>query len=367
MGNVFGRRFRIMTFGESHGKGVGVVIEGLPGNMPVDATLIEKELKRRRPGQSPYVSPRQEPDSCEIVSGIYQNRTLGTPIALIVYNRDARSEDYETFQNLLRPSHADYTYYHKYQIYDYRGGGRASARETIGRVAAGALAKQFLSYFHNVEIVAWVEQIHSIRIPSDLPPNWSSDEIEANPVRCPHPETADAMMKLIRQMQEEGDSVGGIIRCQARNVPIGWGEPVFDKVEALLAHAMLSLPASRGILFGDAEKVSEWKGSQFNDLWTTDEKGMIRTQTNHGGGTLGGITNGEIIDFKVLFKPPSTIRKPQPTITWRGEPTLYEGKGRHDPCVLPRAVPIVEAMTAITLTDLALLQASNRYYASKQS
>lgn len=354
-----------MTFGESHGKAVGVVVEGLPGNMPIDIRFIEKELQRRRPGQSPYVSPRQEPDSCEILSGILENRTLGTPIALIVYNKDARSQDYVAFRHLLRPSHADYTYYHKYGIRDHRGGGRASARETIGRVAAGALAKQFLHYFHNIEIVAWVEQILSIKIPDKYPPNWSQEQIEANPLRCPHPETAQGMAQLIEQVKQEGDSVGGMIRCQIRNVPIGLGEPVFDKTEALLAHAMLSLPASRGIFFGDADKVEKWKGSQFNDLWIRDETNRIRTKTNHGGGTIGGITNGETIDFRVLFKPPSTIRKSQPTVTWEGEPATYEGKGRHDPCVLPRAVPIVEAMAAIVLTDLALLHAPNLYYGKR--
>ncbi len=360
MGSTFGRLLQIHTFGESHGKGIGVVIENFPSNFPIDVALIQQELQRRRPGQSALTTSRNEKDQVEILSGIFEGRTTGAPIALWIANQDARSEDYQLLKDVFRPSHADYTYWKKYGIRDYRGGGRASARETAARVAAGALAKQWLKQQFNIQILAWVQQIYTIAMPSDYEPQ-SLQEVEQHPTRCPHLPTAQKMAQQIQMAKQQGDSLGGIIRCKVLNVPAGWGEPTFDKLEARLAYAMLSIPATKGFEIGSGFQSVLRKGSEHNDPFYIDPQGKIQTETNHSGGVQGGISNGMPIYFNVAFKPPATIQQPQKTITQQGKTTLLAPKGRHDPCVVPRAVPIVEAMTALTLMDFALLQQSKTW------
>lgn len=349
MGNTFGHLFRITTFGESHGGAVGVVIDGCPPRVPISAEEIQRELDRRRPGQSKLVTQRRESDTVHILSGVFEGKTLGTPICLLVWNEDARPEAYESFHELYRPSHADYTYDVKYGIRDWRGGGRSSARETVGRVAAGAIAKRILRE-QGVEIVGWVEKIHTLRAQVD-PDTVTLEQVEANPVRCPDPAAAEAMAQAIEQARKQGDSLGGVVGCVARGVPPGWGEPVFDKLDADLAKAMLSIPAAKGFEIGSGFAGTDLTGSQHNDPFYVDETGKVRTRTNRSGGVQGGISNGENIVIRVAFKPTATVMVPQETVNVRHEPATLQARGRHDPCVLPRAVPIVEAMMALVLVD----------------
>jgi len=351
--NTFGHLFRITTFGESHGGAVGVVVDGCPPRIPITPEEIQFELDRRRPGQSKLTTQRKESDIVHILSGVFEGQTLGTPILMLVYNEDARPEAYESFKHLYRPSHADYTYQAKYGIRNWQGGGRSSARETVGRVAAGALAKKVLRTLWHVEVLAWVEQIHTIEAQVN-PDTVTLEQVESNPVRCPDPDAATKMSERIEQVRKQGDSVGGVIRCIARNVPPGWGSPVFDKLEADLAKAVMSLPASKGFEIGSGFRGTRMLGSEHNDEFYTDEFGRIRTRTNYSGGVQGGISNGELIDIRVAFKPTATIFKPQRTVSEMGEAAILQARGRHDPCVLPRAVPVVEAMVALVLVDHAL-------------
>lgn len=349
MGNTFGHLFRITTFGESHGGGVGVVIDGCPPLLEITQEEIQVELDRRRPGQSKITTPRKEADICEILSGVFEGKTLGTPIAMLVRNQDTRSQDYDEMAVKYRPSHADATYDAKYGIRNWQGGGRSSARETIGRVAAGAIAKKILKQVADVEIVGYVKRIQNLD--SIVDPNTvTMAEVESNIVRCPDAEAAEKMIELIEQVRREGDSIGGVVECVARNVPKGLGEPVFDKLEADLAKAVMSLPASKGFEIGSGFAGTLLTGSEHNDEFYMDN-GEIRTRTNRSGGIQGGISNGENIILRVAFKPTATIRKEQHTVTDTGEETVLAAKGRHDPCVLPRAVPMVEAMIALVLCD----------------
>ncbi|MEG3438351.1 chorismate synthase [Pannus brasiliensis CCIBt3594] len=350
MGNSFGRLFRISTFGESHGGGVGVVVDGCPPRLEISEEEIQFELDRRKPGQSRIVTPRREDDICEIVSGVFEGKTLGTPIAILVRNKDARSQDYSEMSEKFRPSHADATYEAKYGIRNWKGGGRSSARETIGRVAAGAIAKKILKSVANTEIIGYVKRIKDIEATID-PDTVTLDEVESNIVRCPSAADAEKMIELIDRIRRDKDSIGGVVECVARNVPKGLGEPVFDKLEAELAKAMLSLPASKGFEIGSGFAGTLLTGSEHNDEYYIDESGDIRTTTNRSGGIQGGISNGENIIIRVAFKPTATIGKEQKTVTKTGEETTLAAKGRHDPCVLPRAVPMVEAMMALVLCD----------------
>ena len=356
MPNSVGQIFRITTWGESHGGSVGVVVDGCPSNIPLDESDIQGELNRRKPGQSSITTPRKEDDLARIYSGTFQGKTLGTPICIMVMNKDARPHDYDEISGKFRPSHSDFGYQTKYGIRNWEGGGRSSARETIGRVAAGAIAKKVLKLLYNVEILACVAQIHHIKAEFDLE-KVTMDQVESTIVRCPDTEAAEKMIQCIKDARKAGDSVGGIIHCIARNVPAGLGEPVFDKLDAELAKAMLSLPAARGFDLGTGFEAPLYKGSEHNDTYIPLD-GKIVTETNRSGGVQGGISNGMPIIFRVAFKPTSTIMQPQKTVTVEGEETILQPKGRHDPCVLPRAVPIVEAMTAITLLDHTLRQNS---------
>lgn len=349
MGNQSGKLFRIATWGESHGGGVGVVVDGCPPGLPLDMADIQIELDRRRPGQSSITTPRKEADEVSILSGVDQGYTLGTPIAMNVTNKDARPSAYSEMREKFRPSHADFTYQSKYGRRMVEGGGRSSARETIGRVAAGAIARKALMLGANIRIVAYVESVKNISIPAiDLIPE--REQIDATPIRCPDQATAEKMIELIQQVRSEGDSVGGVIRCHLVNVPPGLGEPVFDRLEADLGKAMLSLPATKGFEIGSGFAGTLMKGSEHNDLFESRD-GKIRTTTNRSGGVQGGISNGEEISFRIAFKPTATILQKQNTVTVDGEETELMGRGRHDPCVLPRAVPIVEAMAALVLMD----------------
>lgn len=352
MGNTFGHLFRITTFGESHGGAVGVVIDGCPPRVPICAEEIQFELDRRRPGQSNLVTQRRESDTVHILSGVFEGQTLGTPICLLVWNEDARPGAYEHFKQLYRLSHADYTTDAKYGIRDWRGGGRSSARETVGRVAAGAIAKKILRE-RGLEIVGWVEKIYTLRADVD-PDTVSLEQVEANPVRCPDPAVAEAMAQAIQEARKRGDSLGGVVGCVARGVPPGWGEPVFDKLDADLAKAMLSIPAAKGFEIGSGFAGTDLTGSQHNDPFYIDAEARVRTRTNYSGGVQGGISNGENIFIRVAFKPTATIMMPQETVTVEHKPAILQAKGRHDPCVLPRAVPIVEAMMALVLVDHCL-------------
>ncbi len=350
MGNTFGHLFRVTTFGESHGGGVGVVVDGCPPRLDLKVEEIQAELDRRRPGQSKITTPRQEQDRCEILSGVFDGYTLGTPIALLVHNQDIRPQDYSQMASTYRPSHADATYDAKYGIRNYQGGGRSSARETIGRVAAGAIAKKILQQVAGVDIIGYVQRIQDIE--ADIDPNQVDlDQVESTIVRCPDPEAAQRMIDRIESVRDQGDSIGGVVECVARHVPVGLGSPVFDKLEADLAKGMMSLPASKGFEIGSGFAGTLLTGSQHNDEFYTDATGTLRTRTNRSGGTQGGISNGENIIMRVAFKPTATIRKAQNTVTNTGEATVLAAKGRHDPCVLPRAVPMVEAMAALVLCD----------------
>ncbi|GIW23612.1 MAG: chorismate synthase [Candidatus Sericytochromatia bacterium] len=356
-GNSFGKIFRITTFGESHGNSIGVVIDGCPSNLDIDLDFIKKELNRRKPGQSEITTSRKEDDEIEILSGIFNGKTIGTPISIIVKNKDFREKDYYHIYDKFRPSHADYTYYSKYGIRDYRGGGRASARETIARVIAGAIAKIILRKY-NISVIAYVSQIGDIALEKNYK-ELDLNNIESNIVRCPDNETATKMIELIKNIKKEGDSIGGIITCVVFNVPVGLGEPVFDKLNADLAKAIFSINAVKGFEIGSGFNSVYMKGSEHNDIFYNDNN-IIKTKTNYSGGIQGGISNGEDIYFRVAFKPVATILKEQNSIDIKGNEVIIEGKGRHDPCVLPRAVPIVEAMTALVIVDHILRNKSSK-------
>src|SRR5689334_7190793 len=352
MGNIFGHLFRIATWGESHGGGVGVVVDGCPPRLALTESDIQPDLDRRRPGQSKIVTPRKETDTVQILSGTFEGKTLGTPISLWVKNEDQRSDAYSEMATKFRPSHADYTYFAKFGIRAWPGGGRTSARETIGRVAAGAIAKKILRERHGVEVLAYVKQVQ--RIIADVnPEKVRFKDIESNIVRCPKQATAKKMIRLIEKIRRAGDSVGGIVEGVARGVPAGWGEPVFDRLEADLAKAMLSLPATKAFEIGSGFGGILLTGRQHNDPFRM-RGGKVHTTTNRSGGIQGGISNGEPIYFRVAFKPTATVMHEQDTVTEDFKNTTLKGRGRHDPCVLPRAVPMVEAMTALVLVDHAL-------------
>jgi len=358
MGDSFGHLFRITTWGESHGGGVGVIIDGCPAGLEISEAEIQYELDRRRPGQSKITTQRKESDSARILSGTFEGKTTGTAISIMVENQDARPQAYDHLKDLYRPSHADYTYEAKYGIRNWMGGGRASARETIGRVAAGALAKKLLEYWNGTQTLAWVEQIHTLR--ADIDPSMVTEEtIEQSIVRCPDPEASKAMEQRILDVRKKGDSVGGIIRAMSRNVPVGLGEPVFDKLTADLAKALMSLPATRGVEFGLGFQSVSLSGSEHNDAYVIKD-GEVRTRSNRSAGIQGGISNGEDIDLRIAFKPTATINHEQETVTRNAKSTTFQAKGRHDPCVLPRAVPMVEAMIHLVLADHYLRQNSSR-------
>ena len=351
MPNSFGKLFQITTWGESHGPAVGVVVDGCPPRLPITAEEIQFELDRRRPGQSDIVTPRKEDDRVEILSGVFEGRTTGTPISLLVRNADQRSSAYDEMKDKFRPSHADFTYQTKFGIRDYRGGGRSSARETVGRVAAGAIAKKILAVSGGIEMRAFLTNVHDIAVPAGALAAFPSlAEVEATAVRCPHLPTAEKMIERIKSVRSEGDSVGGVIECRVRGVPVGWGEPVFDRLEADLAKAMLSLPATKGFEIGSGFAGAQQRGSEHNDVFESRD-GRVRTATNRSGDTQGGISNGEELVFRVAFKPTATILQRQATVDLQGAATELMGRGRHDPCVVPRAVPIVEAMTSLVLLD----------------
>ena len=355
MGSSFGHLFRISTFGESHGGGVGVIVDGCPPRLSLDLAAIQAELDRRRPGQSHITTPRKEEDRVEVLSGLLDGVTLGTPIAMVVRNRDQRPQDYREMEVAFRPSHADATYQAKYGIQARSGGGRASARETIGRVAAGAIAKQLLARSAGTEVIAWVRRIHDIEAAVD-PATVTLEAVERTIVRCPDPAVAAQMIERIEAIGREGDSCGGVIECLVRRPPVGLGMPVFDKLEADLAKAVMSLPATKGFEVGSGFGGTLLRGSEHNDAFLPSEDGRLRTATNNSGGIQGGISNGEEIRLRVAFKPTATIRKEQQTIDASGAATTLAAKGRHDPCVLPRAVPMVEAMVALVLADHLLRQ-----------
>ena len=350
MGNTFGHLFRVTTFGESHGGGVGVIIDGCPPQLEISAEEIQVELDRRRPGQSKITTPRKEADKCEILSGVFQGQTLGTPISMLVKNKDTRPQDYSEMVQMYRPSHADATYDAKYGIRNYQGGGRSSARETFGRVAAGAIAKKILHKVAGIEIVGYVKRIKDLEGEVDAE-KVTLEQVESNIVRCPDAECAERMIELIEQTGRDGNSIGGVVECVARQVTKGLGEPVFDKLEADIAKGVMSLPASKGFEIGSGFAGTLLTGIEHNDEFYTDDEGNIRTVTNRSGGIQGGISNGENIIIRVAFKPTATIRKEQNTVTKTGESGVLAAKGRHDPCVLPRAVPMVEAMVALVLCD----------------
>eukprot|EP00753_Platysulcus_tardus_P020045 PLAT7714.1.p1 GENE.PLAT7714.1~~PLAT7714.1.p1 ORF type:complete len:449 (+),score=141.59 PLAT7714.1:37-1383(+) len=415
----FGRFFRITTFGESHGAAVGVTIDGVPPCLPLTPQVIQPQLQRRRPGQSKLTTSRKEADKVHILSGVEHGRTLGSPVTLLVWNKDVKPKDYAPFAGIPRPGHAEFTYQVKYGIRAASGGGRSSARETVARVAAGAVAESWLAAQYGVRIVAWVDAVGCVALPADVAPAGhrctrehvdrlgrlallhgadgselrfrdcdgqlrfadgtlvtgegeeskgdegdEGDEAEVVTVRCPHSETACRMAAAILQAKQEKDSIGGVIRCQITGVPAGWGEPAFDKLEAMLAHAMLSLPATKGFEIGSGFAGARMRGSQHNDAFVLSPTAGLTPATNNAGGTLGGISTGAPISFRVAIKPVSTIGKPQSTAGWDGKPATLRAAGRHDPCVLPRAVPLVEAMAALVLADAALQQ-EGRLAASK--
>ena len=379
-GNSFGSAFRVTTFGESHGPAVGVIVDGCPPRLPVAVEEIQRELDRRRPGQSAITTQRREADAVEILSGVHDGVTLGTPIAMMVRNTDQRSGDYDEMRTKFRPSHADFTYKAKYGVRAWEGGGRASARETVGRVAAGVLARKALAAAGPIEIVAWVQRVQDIEVAVD-PSTAAREAVDANIVRCPDDATAERMIARIDEARKAGDSLGGVVEAEARGVPPGLGEPVFDKLDAELAKAMLSLPAAKGFEIGSGFAGTRLTGSQHNDpfydAWASPGTarqspsregagtlpgppnpivGRVRTRTNRSGGVQGGISNGEPITIRVAFKPTATILREQETVDENGHDTTIKGRGRHDPCVLPRAVPIVEAMFALVLADHFLRQ-----------
>ncbi len=349
-GNSFGQLFRITTFGESHGGAVGCVVDGCPPGIEISQEEIQAEMDRRRPGQSKITTPRKEADTVHILSGYFEGKTTGTPILLVCYNQDVKSEDYLNLKDLYRPSHADYTYEAKYGRRDWRGSGRASARETLARVAAGAIAQKFLKQELGIECISYVDQVGDIKADIDYNTVTAAD-IESNIIRCPDQKVAEKMIALVEKVKAEGDSIGGVIQGVIRNVPAGLGEPVFDKIPADLGKAMMSINAVKGFEIGSGFAGVVGRGSEHNDPFYTDADGKVRTKTNNAGGTIGGISSGETIHFRVAFKPVSTIAKKQQTIKKGGEATELEAAGRHDPCVLPRAVPIIDAMSALVIMD----------------
>jgi len=353
-GSSFGELFRIHTFGESHGGAVGLVLDGCPPGIEISEEEIQKDLDRRKPGQSEITTPRKEEDKIHIQSGVFEGKTTGTPILMVAHNKNTKSEDYDHLKNLYRPGHADFTYQEKYGFRDYRGSGRASARETLARVAAGAIAKKFLKYKLGISFYSYVEQVGPHKTDVDFN-TVTMEQIEANIVRCPDSKVAPAMIKLIESVRDEGDSIGGLIRGVIKSVPSGLGEPVFDKLPADLAKAMMSINAVKGFDIGSGFDSLHMKGSDHNDPFEM-QNGEVGTSSNHAGGTLGGISTGQTIYFRVAFKPVSTISKPQQTVTLQNESTMLEAHGRHDPCVLPRAVPIVDAMAALVIMDHVLRQ-----------
>lgn len=352
MGSTYGKIFKIATFGESHGVGIGVIIEGCPAGVQFDTDFIQSELTRRKPGQSRITTQRKEADEFEVLSGVFEGFTTGTPIALIIRNEDQRSKDYSHIAAQYRPSHADYTYQVKYGVRDYRGGGRSSARETAARVAAGALAKLLLAQV-GVRIQAYVSQVGSIKLSKSYK-ELDLSETENNAVRCPDPVIAQQMFDYIDGIRKNGDSVGGVVNCVVAGVPAGWGEPVFDKLHAELGKAMLSINAVKGFEYGSGFEGVAMLGSEHNDAFFIDDNGDVHTRSNHSGGIQGGISNGEDIYFRVAFKPVATIMQDQESVDEKGDIAIVQGKGRHDPCVVPRAVPIVEAMAALVLADFYL-------------
>jgi chorismate synthase len=354
MGNTFGQLFRVTTWGESHGTATGAVIDGCPPRLALSEADIQPDLDRRRPGQSLLTSQRKESDTVRILSGVFEGLTLGTPIALEIQNEDMRPGDYREMQEKYRPSHADYTYDAKYGVRDWRGGGRTSARETAARVAAGAVARKLLHTRWGVEVVAWVAKVGRIAAECDVE-RVTQEDVERTPIRCPDPSVAGRMIAAVEAARKDGDSLGGLVACAVRRCPPGWGEPVFDRLEADLAKAVLSLPASKGFEIGSGFAGTELTGREHNDEFYMDGD-RVRTRTNRSGGVQGGISNGETIYFRVAFKPTATIMSPQNTVDVRHEDTVLQARGRHDPCVLPRAVPMVEAMAALVLADHALRQ-----------
>ena len=352
MSNKFGKIFTLTTFGESHGKAIGGVIDGCPANKDIDLSIVQFDLDRRKPGQSKIVTQRKESDKVEFLSGIFEGKTTGTPIGFIIVNKDQKSRDYDHIKNIFRPSHADFVYQKKYGIRDYRGGGRSSARETACRVVAGSIAKQILN---DISFKAFVSRVGDVSISSDFS-KVNFENIEKNPVRCPDLKKAKEMENLIKSVRKEGDTIGGVVSCIIKNVPVGIGEPVFDKLHAELGKAMLSINAVKGFEYGSGFAGVKMKGSEHNDQYEADES----TKTNYSGGIQGGISNGMDIYFNVAFKPVATIMKDQRTIDSKGKETSISGKGRHDPCVVPRAVPIVEAMASLVVLDMILINNSKK-------
>jgi chorismate synthase len=357
MGNSFGKLFKITTFGESHGIALGVIIEGCPAGLAIDQAQIIAEMQRRKPGQSKITTQRKEEDEIEILSGVFEGKSTGTPIGIVIRNADQKSKDYSHIADKFRPSHADFTYYEKYGIRDYRGGGRSSARETAARVAGGAIAKQFLAT-KGVSIQAYVSQVGDLKLTKDYK-TLNLAEAENNMVRCPDPETAEAMIALIDSVRLDRDTIGGVVSCVIKNAPIGLGEPVFDRLHAELGKGMLSINAVKGFEYGSGFEGVAMRGSAHNDS-IVKEGDVVKTATNHSGGIQGGISNGEDIYFRVAFKPVATIMQDQTSVNEAGESVIVSGKGRHDPCVVPRAVPIVEAMAALVIADYLLLSKTNK-------
>ncbi len=352
-GNTFGQSFKITTFGESHGTAIGVIVDGCPAGLEIDEGFIQSELDRRRPGQSNIVTQRKESDTVQLLSGVFEGKSTGTPISMVIYNADARSKDYSHIADKFRPSHADYTYFAKYGLRDYRGGGRSSARETATRVAAGAIAKLLLRQ-QGIDIHAYVSQVGHIQVEKSYQ-RVEFANIEKTAVRCPDLDVAEQMIELIKAVRKDGDTIGGVVSAVVQGCPAGLGEPVFDRLHADLAKAMLSINACKGFEYGSGFEGVTMRGSEHNDIFYNDDD-TIKTKTNHSGGIQGGISNGMDIYFRVAFKPVATIIPEQESVDEAGEPATITGKGRHDPCVLPRAIPIVEAMTALVLADHLLRQ-----------
>jgi chorismate synthase len=357
MGNSFGKLFKITTFGESHGAALGLIVEGCPAGLQIDPDQIRDEMQRRKPGQSKITTQRKEEDEIQILSGVFEGQSTGTPIGIVIPNSDQKSKDYTHISDKFRPSHADYTYFEKYGIRDYRGGGRSSARETAARVAGGAIAKQFLAT-KGVSIQAFVSQVGDLSLQKNYT-ELDLSQTEENIVRCPDPATAEKMIELIDSVRLERDTIGGVVTCVIKNTPVGIGEPVFDRLHAELGKAMLSINAVKGFEYGSGFEGVKMRGSQHNDAFVK-EGDTVHTITNHSGGIQGGISNGEDIYFRVAFKPVATIMQDQESLNEAGETVIVSGKGRHDPCVVPRAVPIVEAMAALVIADYVLLAKSNK-------
>jgi chorismate synthase len=357
MGNSFGKLFKITTFGESHGVALGVIVEGCPAGLEIDESQIIAEMQRRKPGQSKITTQRKEEDEIEILSGVFEGKSTGTPIGIVIRNADQKSKDYSHISDKFRPSHADYTYFEKYGIRDYRGGGRSSARETAARVAGGAIAKQLLAT-KGITIQAYVSQVGELKLAKDYS-TLNLAEAENNMVRCPDPETAEAMIALIDSVRLDRDTIGGVVSCVITNTPPGLGEPVFDRLHAELGKAMLSINAVKGFEYGSGFEGVKMRGSAHNDAFVQEGK-KVKTTTNHSGGIQGGISNGADIYFSVAFKPVATIMQDQASVNEAGEAVTVSGKGRHDPCVVPRAVPIVEAMAALVIADYLLISKTDK-------